>query len=157
MAVKVLYAKKHHLLEEDPKFDARERLIREASNMRRLNASQHPKFPVLLGYNTESLPYHLITAFEKFGNLLQFVRMSREREPHLKPTQLLKMLSDISGALLHLEELGFVHRAVMAENILVGENYVCKLTGLHTMRQFKRGPNNQGTTKIVKKLKFHAW
>ena len=156
MAVKVLYAKKHHLLEEDPKFEARERLIREASNMGRLNVSQHPNFPVLLGYDTVSLPYHLITAFEKFGNLLQFIRMSREREPHLKPTQLLKMLSDISGALLHLEELGLVHRAVMAENILVGENYVCKLTGLHTVRPFNRGPINQGTL-TVKKLKFHAW
>ena len=82
--------------------------------------------------------------------------MSREREPHLKPTQLLKILGDVSGALLHLEEFGLVHRAVMAENVLVGENYVCKLTGLHTMCQLNRGSINQGIL-IVKKLKLHSW
>lgn len=140
----MLYAKKHHLLEEDPKFEARKRLIREADNMRRLTACQHPNFPVLLGYNTEQLPYHLITAFESHGNLLQLVRRSREREPHLKPIQLLEMLTGISRALLYLEELGLVHRSVMAENILVGDNFLCKLGGLHSLRQLTRGPVNQG-------------
>lgn len=145
MAVKVLFVKKNHLLEEDPKFQARERLFREVHNMRRLNTSQHSNyFPVLLGYDTKSFPYHLITRFETWGDLLQFVQMSRESETHLKPVDLFKMLINISHALLHLEELGLVHRAVMAENVLVGDNYVCKLSGLHSLRQFTRGTSSQG-------------
>lgn len=119
---------KNHLLEEDPEFQARNRLIRDVDNIRRLTASQHPNFPVLLGYDSKSFPYHLITEYEKWGDLLQFVRMPREREPHLKPIDLLTMLIDISEALLHLEVLGFVHRSVMAENVLLGENYTCKLS-----------------------------
>ena len=146
VAVKVLYVKTKHLLEEDPKFQARERLIREAYNMRRLNASQRPHFPTLLGYGTKWLPYHLITEFERWGNLLQFVRMSRERNLNLQPSQLLnyKMLIDINEGLLYLKERSLVHRAVMAENVLVGDSYVCKLSGLHALKQLTRSSSKMG-------------
>ena len=45
------------------------------------------------------------------------------------------MLIDISEALRHLEKLGLVHRAIMAENVLVGEQFTCKLSGLHSLQQ----------------------
>ncbi|KAL9950623.1 hypothetical protein ACROYT_G043148 [Oculina patagonica] len=135
VAVKALFVKKRHLLEENPTFNARESLIREADYLRLLNKSRHPNIPVLLAYDTKSLPYHLITAFEKWGDLLQFVRKSRESNPHLQPIQLLKMLIDITDALLYLEGLGLVHRAVMAANVLVGDGYVCKLSGMQYLRQ----------------------
>ena len=141
VAVKVLFVKKQHLLEDNPFTNARERLIREADFLRMLNESRHPNIPVLLGYDTKRLPYHVITAFEKFGNLLQFVRRSRENIPRLQPVQLLRMLINIADALLYLEKLSLVHRAVMAANVLVGDNYVCKLSGMqsvqHLMSQSK--------------------
>lgn len=135
VAVKVLFVKKQHLLENNPSTHARERLIREADCLRLLNESRHPNIPVLLGYDTKSLPYHLITAFEKWGNLLQFVRRSRENSPHLQPVQLLRMLIHIADALLYIEKLGLVHRAVMAANVLVGDSYVCKLSGMQSLEQ----------------------
>ena len=135
VAVKVLFVKKQHLLEDNPFTNARERLIREADCLRMLNESRHPNITVLLGYDTKSLPYHIITAFEKFGNLLQFVRRSRENSPRLTPVQLLMMLINVAEALLYLEKLGLVHRAVMAANVLVGDNYVCKLSGMQSVQQ----------------------
>ncbi len=135
VAVKVLFVKKQHLLEENPTFYARESLIREADYLRLLNESRHPHFPVLLGFDTKSLPYHLITAFEKWGDLLQFVRKSRKSSPHLQPFQLLNMLIDIVDALLYLERSGLVHRAVMAANVLVGDGLVCKLSGMQYLQQ----------------------
>lgn len=154
MAVKVLYVMKDHLLEDDPEFLARWRLIREVDNLKRLTNSQHPhpSFPVLLGFDTKCFPYHLITGFEKEGNLLQLIRVFRKRETHLKPIALLKMLIDITNALLRLEELGLVHRSVMAENVLVGENYTCKLSGLHSLRKLTYGPNYQGNRGELKVL-----
>ena len=134
VAVKVLFVKKQHLLEDNPSTHARERLIREADCLRILNESRHPNITVLLGYDTKSLPYHIITAFEKFGDLLQFVRRSRENSPRLQPVQLLRMLINIADALLHLETLGLVHRTVMAANVLVGDNYVCKLSGMQSVQ-----------------------
>ena len=144
MAVKFPKVGPQHLLEKDPTFPARKRFIQEAYNMWRLNEDQHQNFPVLLGYNTESFPYHIITKFEEYGCLLQLVRKSRKGNPNVKPTQLLKMLIGISDALLYLEKLGLVHRAIMAENILVGDNFVCKLSGLHALKQLTVGSSNGG-------------
>lgn len=135
VAVKVLFVKKQHLLEDNPFTYARERLIREADCLRILNESGHPNIAVLLGYDTRSLPYHIITAYEKWGNLLQLVRRSRDNGPHLQPVQLLRMLIDVADALLYLEKLGLVHRSVMAANVLVGDSYVCKLSGMQSLQQ----------------------
>ena len=143
--MKILSVKRQHLLEKDSKFQSRnrERFIREAYNLKRLNASQHPNLPVLLGYNTETLPFHIITVYETWGDLLHFVRKSRQSIHHLQTIQLLKMLIDISEALLHLEESNLVHRAVMAENVLVGDSYVCKLSGFHALKQLTIGASTE--------------
>ena len=135
VAVKVLIAKKKHFLEDNPEFQARGKLYREAYSMSRLNRVQHPNFPVLLCHDTKGLPYHLITKLEIWSDLLQLLRKSREKNPNLSPPQLLSMLIDISEALRHLENLGLVHRAIMAENVLVGEKFTCKLSGLHSLQQ----------------------
>ena len=150
VAVKVLFVKKEHLLEENPSTNARERLIREADCLRMLNESRHPNITVLLGYDTKCLPYHIITAFEKWGNLLQFVCRSRKNSPRLQPVQLLRMLVDVADALLYLEKLGLVHRAVMAANVLVGDNYVCKLSGMQYLQQLtKQSKSRQCMIKII--------
>ncbi|XP_068725930.1 uncharacterized protein [Montipora capricornis] len=134
VAVKVLNVKKNHLLADNPDFEARRRLINEADNMRRLSESQHPNFPVLLGFDTINMPFHIITAFEKWGNLRQFLQLRRDMAPYVQPVDLLKMLTGICRALSHIEALGLVHRCVNAENILVGDNFECKLSGLHSLR-----------------------
>ncbi|XP_068675220.1 uncharacterized protein [Montipora foliosa] len=134
VAVKVLNVKKNHLLANNPDFEARKRLINEAHNMRRLSESQHPNFPVLLGFDTINLPFHIITAFEKWGNLRQFLRVRRDMETNVQPVDLLKLLNGICRALSHIEALGLVHRCVNAENVLVGDNFECKLSGLHSLR-----------------------
>ena len=135
VAVKVLLVKKQHLVEENSNIPGKESLKREVENLRQLKTERHRNLPVLLAFNTKTLPYHLITAFEKSGDLLQFLRRSRGRNPPLQPVQLIKMLLDITDALLFLEEKGLVHRAVMAENVLVGDNYICKLSGMQHLRQ----------------------
>ena len=138
VAVKVLLVKKQHLVEENPNTLAKESLRREAENLRLLNAVRHPNFPVLLTYSTKTLPYHLITAFEKSGDLLQFVQRSRGPNHPIQPVQLIKMILDITDALLFLEEKGLVHRAVMAANVLVGDGYICKLSGMQHLRKLTR-------------------
>ncbi|XP_068676830.1 uncharacterized protein [Montipora foliosa] len=134
VAVKVLNVKKNHLLADNPDFEARRRLIYEADNMRQLSGSQHPNFPVLLGFDTTNMPFHIITAFEKWGKLQHFLHLRRDKEPYVQPVDLLKMLIGICRALSHIEALELVHRCVNAENILVGDNFVCKLSGLHSLR-----------------------
>ena len=142
--VKMLNVLKTHLLAEDPKFEARTRLINEAHNLRRLSASRHPNFPVLLGFDTKSMPYHIITGFECWGNLRKFLQRRRDVESRYQAVHLLRMLDGVVCALLHLEKLGLVHRCVNADNILVGDNFVCKLSGLHSLRRLTLETTEQG-------------
>ncbi|XP_015755464.1 PREDICTED: uncharacterized protein LOC107335004 [Acropora digitifera] len=146
--VKILKVMKKHLLEEDPKFKARTRLINEAHNLRLLSASRHPNFPVLLGFDTRSIPYHIITAFEYWGNLLKFLQRRQDVESRDQAGQLLKMLDGIVCALSHLQLLGLVHRCVNAENILVGDNFVGKLSGLHSLRLLTPETTKQDSTHV---------
>lgn len=147
VVVKILYVTKQEFMACDSPDQSRtrDRLVSEAYNLRRLRCLNHPHISVLLGCNTKSLPYHIITEFERNGNLLHFVRASREDDAEPLPTfVLLKMLLEIIEALLLLENQGLVHRAVMAENILVGDNCVCKLSGMHSLRQLQKGSVDEG-------------
>lgn len=144
VVVKILNMMESDLLAEDPKFEARTRLINEAHNLRLLSASRHPNFPVLLGFDTRSIPYQIITAFECWGNLRKFLQRREDVESRDQAGQLLKMLDGIVCALSHLQKLGLVHRCVNAENILVGDNFVGKLSGLHSLRRLTPETTKQG-------------
>ncbi|PFX16251.1 Tyrosine-protein kinase transforming protein Fes [Stylophora pistillata] len=114
------------------------RFIREAYFLSRIQ--RHPNFPILLSYNTETLPYHLITEYESQGNLLQLLQRAHDQHSRLEENLLLQMLINIADALRYLEKLHLVHRSVMAKNVLVGDDNVCRLSGLHSLRPTDWGP-----------------
>ena len=147
VAVKVLAVSKKDLVEEETstQSEAKKRLRAEAYNLWQLsNLRKHPNIPCLLAYNTTAFPHHIITSYEKYGNLLQFVRGSRERKP-LSSAALYKMIIGVTEALLYLhQELNLVHRAVTAENILVGDGYFAKLSGMHSLGVLQHGINKEG-------------
>jgi len=150
VAVKIVYVTKQGILdgESEDQSETRDRLVREAYNLSRLSVQKHPHITVLLAYNTKSFPYHIITEFERYGNLLQFVQTSREGNELLPTAPLLKMLLEVIEALLLLEKQGLVHRDVRAENILVGDMYVCKLTGMHSLCQLQTESIAEGKSPV---------
>ena len=147
VAVKVLAVSKKDLVEDQmsTQSEAKKRLCAEAYNLWQLsNLGEHPNIPFLLAYNTTAFPHHIITAYEKYGNLLQFVRDSRECKP-LSSATLYKLIIGVIEALLYLhQELDLVHRAVTAENILVGDGYFAKLSGMHSLGVLQHGINKEG-------------
>jgi len=147
VVVKILAVTKQDILDENPTVhsEAKTHLIAEAYNLRQLNSlNQHPNIPHLLAYNTTTLPFHIITQYEKYGDLLQLVRTSREVQA-LSSSVIYKMLISITEGLLYLQQkLQLVHRAVMAENILVGEGYTCKLSGLHSLGRLQHKRHRDG-------------
>ena len=147
-AVKILAVTKQDILEENPTLqsEAKKRLIAEAYNLCQLNSlnPRPPNIPVLLAYNTTTLPLHIITQYEKYGNLLQLVRTSREVQA-LPSSVIYKMFIGIIKGLLYLhQKLHLVHRAVMAVNILVGDGYTSKLSGLHSLEMLQNRHHGDG-------------
>ncbi|CAH3146938.1 unnamed protein product [Pocillopora meandrina] len=138
--VKVMYVTNQNVRGRMPSDcqQANRRFIREAHFLSRIQ--KHPNFPILLSYNTETLPYHLITEYESQGNLLQLLQRTHDQQSRLEETLLLQMLINIADALQYLARLHLVHRSVMAKNVLVGDDNVCKLSGLHSLRPIDWGP-----------------
>ena len=152
-AVKILAVTKQDTLEENPtvQSEAKKKLIAEAYNLCQLNSlEQHPNIPVLLAYNTTTLPFHIITKYEKYGDLLQLVRTSREVQA-LPSSVIYKMFIGIIEGLLYLhQKLHLVHRAIMAVNILVGDDYTSKLSGLHSLEMLRNRDQGDGKTNCNK-------
>lgn len=159
VVVKILAVTKQDILDENPTVhsEAKTRLIAEAYNLRQLNSlNQHPNIPVLLAYNTTTLPFHVITQYEKYGDLLRLVRTSREVQA-LSSSVIYKMLISITEGLLYLQQkLQLVHRAVMAENILVGEGYTCKLSGLHSLGKLQHKRHRDGKINCNEIITVHC-
>ena len=145
--VKVMYVTNQNVRGRMPSDcqQANRRFIREAHFLSRIQ--KHPNFPTLLSYNTETLPYHLITEYESQGNLLQLLQRTHDPHSRLEETLLLQMLINIADALQYLAKLHLVHRSVMAKNVLVGDDNVCKLSGLHSLRSIDWGPLTEGRLK----------
>ena len=74
----------------------------------------------------------------------------------LSSATLYKMIIGVTEALLYLhQQLNLVHRATMAENILVGDGYVAKLSGMHSLGVLQYGINKDG--KIGQLSEFLFW
>ena len=146
VVVKILGVTKQDVLEGGltEQSEGKKRIIAEAYNLWQLNSlNRHPNIPVLLAYNTETLPYHIVTQYEKHGDLLKLVRASREAQDLPSPV-LYKMLIGITEGLLYLQGKHLVHRAVMAENVLVGDGHTSKLSGLHSLGMLGYRPGREG-------------
>ena len=111
----------------------KQKFVTEAFYLRQL--SPHENLPSLLAYDTQNLPFHIVTEHAVRGNLLDFLRGLRNEASGVPShIDLIQMCLDITSALHHLESHNIVHRAVMARNVLVGKHFSCKLSSLDFAR-----------------------
>lgn len=54
------------------------------------------------------------------------------------PSELTKMMVGVMDAVIYLNEHHLVHLAIMAANVLVAQDHVCKLTGFQFTREMTK-------------------
>lgn len=96
--------------------------LHEAHIMQRFN---HPNIVRLIGLCTQEKPYYIITEFLKHGNLFEYLNSNEGKL--LGQPQLIKMAAQVASGMLQLELCNYIHRNLAAQNILVGENLICKV------------------------------
>ncbi|XP_032940879.1 angiopoietin-1 receptor isoform X2 [Catharus ustulatus] len=106
----------------------------------------HPNIINLLGACEHRGYLYLAIEYAPHGNLLDFLRKSRvlETDPAfaianstastLSSQQLLHFAADVARGMDYLSQKQFIHRDLAARNILVGENYVAKVTDVALSR-----------------------
>ena len=62
------------------------------------------------------------------GALLDYLRHNWRAGVNLKLPQLIDMVAQIAGGMAYLEEHSYIHRDLMARNVLVGNNNLCKVS-----------------------------
>ena len=96
--------------------------LAQADVMKKIN---HQKVLQLYAISTHAV--YIITELMKNGSLLEYLKCGEGRS--LKLPQLIDMGAQISNGMAYLEENRYIHIDLAARNILVGENFICKVGG----------------------------
>ncbi|XP_077191962.1 protein-tyrosine kinase 6 [Paroedura picta] len=96
---------------------------------------RHKNILSLYAISSTGDPVYIITEIMSKGNLLDFLRDSKQEPP--KMTELVDMASQVADGMCYLESQNFVHRDLAARNILVGENNICKVGDFGMARLIK--------------------
>ncbi|XP_067896200.1 cytoplasmic tyrosine-protein kinase BMX-like [Heterodontus francisci] len=96
--------------------------IEEAETMKKL---KHPKLVQLHGVCTNQSPIYIVTEYVSNGCLLNYLK---DHGKELNKLQLLEMCSDVTEAMVYLEDLQFIHRDLAARNCLVDQRLIVKVS-----------------------------
>ena len=93
---------------------------------------QNPNIIKLYGISTTENPIYILTDLMKPGSLLKFLRDSKDS---LENDMLLQISVEVARGMAYLHTHYIIHRDIRADNILIGENNVCKITGLNLIKK----------------------
>jgi serine/threonine protein kinase len=97
---------------------------------------QHPNVIALVGVCTAGSPAMLVMQYCEHGSLRSFLR-SHTSFNELRLSSKVQILQDIAGGMTYLSERNVVHRDLAARNVLVGGDYVCKISDFGLSREVK--------------------
>ena len=120
----------------------------ELSMLSHLRTKSHPNIVKLITCD-EELPCIVLNYVSK-GCLLQFLRRCRSGFRVPKVTDLLHMIVQIAHALAFLKKEQVIHLGIMAENVLLDENFHVFLTGFQSSCKREVAANLRGIVKHVK-------
>ena len=120
--------------------------LQEASIMMRL---RHPKLIQLYAVCTKEEPIYIVFELMKHGNLLDYLRGKGRR---LNIKQLVDMSAQVAAGMAYLEQQCCIHRELMACNILVGDNLICKVADFRMARVLSKGMYEVPTVAMVSRL-----
>ena len=115
--------------------------LKEAALMKKL---RHPKLIQLYAVCTKEEPIYIITELMKHGSLLEYLRGDGRS---LKLPQLIDMGAQVASGMAYLEEKNYIHRDLGARNVLVGENFICKVANFSLARLTYKGIYNEHADK----------
>ena len=101
----------------------------EAQIMKKL---QHGKLIKLYAVCTQKYPFYIVTELMMHSNLLD--HLTKGQGQHLKLPKLIDIGVQVADGMAYLESQHYVHRDLMARNILVGKGNTVKIGGFDLTR-----------------------
>ena len=128
--------------------------LQEASILMRL---QHPKLIHLYAVCTKEEPIYIVFELMKHGRLLDYLRGEGSS---LGIKQLVDMSAQVAAGMAFLEQQCCIHRELMARNILIGDNLICKVAGFRMARviseEMYEGPTEEKVSRLLHSLLHYS-
>lgn len=113
----------------------------EETNIKHLRKLNHINVIKFRGISISSPLFYIIMEYCAYGSLYDVLKRRREKNSCTKPTQVLDWSRQISNGVNYLHENKIVHRDLKSPNILIGDNYIVKISDFGTSKQLG---NKQG-------------
>ena len=91
----------------------------------------HKNIIQLYGVCTKRDPWYIVLEFMSQGNLLDYLHRNTTS---IQLHQQISILAQIASGLDFLEKKNYIHRNIMARNMLVGYGLICKVSGFNLAR-----------------------
>ncbi|XP_072022044.1 uncharacterized protein [Amphiura filiformis] len=90
---------------------------------------RHPNIVTLIGACKHEGTLYVALELIEHGNLRSYLRKIRKDGTYLdRSEQLMKFAMDVANGMKHLENIGIIHRDLAARNVLLGEDFVAKVS-----------------------------
>uniref|UniRef100_A0A8C6SAW4 Tyrosine-protein kinase n=1 Tax=Neogobius melanostomus TaxID=47308 RepID=A0A8C6SAW4_9GOBI len=107
---------------------------------------RHRHLVSVLAVCTETSARYFVTELMEKGNLLNFLRGPEGQ--HQDTVSLVDMGAQVADGMSYLEENNYVHSELAARNVLVGEDYICKVADFGLGRLLKETLYNMDESKF---------
>jgi serine/threonine protein kinase len=119
------------VLKNEPTGSEIKEFMREAAIMAQF---KHPNVLSLVGVCTAGEPAMIVLQFCEHGSLLSFLQKHTGFQ-QLQLTSKLSLLADVANGMEYLASCNVVHRDLAARNVLVGSDFVCKVSDFGLSRE----------------------
>jgi serine/threonine protein kinase len=123
------------VLKDEPTSGEIKEFMREAAIMAQF---KHPNVVSLIGVITVGAPAVLVLQFCEYGSLLSFLKKHTGFQ-ELQLGSKYSLMTDIARGMAYLAGRNVVHRDLAARNVLVGSDFVCKVSDFGLSREIEAG------------------
>ncbi|KAK2957979.1 putative NEK protein kinase [Blattamonas nauphoetae] len=119
------------------------------SSLRTLRSIAHNSINPIVDFRHENGKYYCVTPFTQHGTLKEYISEEKQKETQIFEDRIWNVLVQILSSLKVLDEMHMFHGNLRAENVIIGQNFVVRLTDAFLITLVKVDPTILNTRNYI--------